>query len=375
MKSASFVKKTYIELYEFVDSVISDEINDLEVILAKLDEFKAKLTSYSIDSERSDKLKMKIQSLKQNPVLKNTDNKIVIKGNSLLNIVDDYTVIDIETTGLSSKFDRIIEISAIKIRDSKVHSKYDCLVNPKIKIDRFIEELTGITNKMLTKELPIEKVIDSFIDFIGSDVLVGHNINFDIQFINQSLIELSKKPLNNDFIDTLRISRRVNNDFPDHKLETLIKRYNLSRDKHRAIIDCMLTHQIYQEMKSKIINEKIELSTKKSTSNSKLKELISNVEYRELNNYFNNKKVCFSGELCNYQRIEASQLVIKFGGQVITTVNKNLNILVLGNEEFNINDFEKKSSKHKKAIQLRKNGLDVEIINEDRFIQLLNNSQ
>jgi DNA polymerase III subunit epsilon len=376
MKILNLFKKQRIkEVDDFIVDVIEGEIKDMGIIEETLRNFQKKYSKYNIDDELSKKFESKIIQLRKNSKSINDielSNKI--KGKSLLSLIDDYTVIDIETTGLSTKFDKIIELSAIKVRNGKIISEYSKLVNPMLKIDRFIEELTGITNKMLSKEKSIEYVIDSFIEFIGTDVILGHNINFDIQFINQALEELSLNPLCNDYVDTLRLSRKVYKEFPNHKLSTLVELHGLTRDKHRALVDCMLTHQIYERIVQKIKKEGIKLSSKKSSQYQMydLSELKPSDNPIHNDHYFANKSVCFSGDLVQFQRVEAAQLVVNLGGKVLNGVNKNLNILVLGNDKCDMSDENELSTKHKKALQLKNQGVDIDIIGESKFIEYIN---
>ncbi len=373
-----FKKQRIKEVDDLVIGVIEGKIKDLGVIEETLKKFQKKYSKYNIDDELSKEFESKIVHLRMNlKSINDIEPSKKIKGNSLLSLIDDYTVIDIETTGLSTKTDKIIELSALKVRNGKIISEYSRLVNPIIKIDRFIEELTGITNKMLSKEKSIEFVIESFIEFIGPDIILGHNINFDIQFINQALEELSLNLLLNDYIDTLRMSRKVYKEIPNHKLSTLIEFHGLTRDKHRALVDCILTHQIYQRIVKKVKKEGINLSSKKSRLYQKydLSELKPNYDLIQDDHYFANKSVCFSGELVQFQRVDAAQLVINHGGKVLSGVNRNLNILILGDDEYDKSDENDLSIKHKKALQLKNQGVNIDIIGESKFAEYINGNK
>lgn len=99
------------------------------------------------------------------------------KGKSLLNFPSDYVVIDIETTGLDPLYDEIIEVSAVRYIDNVMSDRYVSLVKPENPISDFIANLTGITNDMVSNSQPIETVLPQFLDFVGSNPLVGHNIH------------------------------------------------------------------------------------------------------------------------------------------------------------------------------------------------------
>ena len=171
------------------------------------------------------------------------------KGKSLLVNIDDYCVVDIETTGLSSNISSIIEISAIKVRNGKEVDTFSMLVNPHCRLPSFIVSLTGITDTMLNDASDIDDVLLSFIKFVKDDIIVGHNVNFDINFLYDAINRHLGMYFENDFVDTLRIARRVL-DLSKNTLDDLVSYFNIeSRDKHRALNDCSLTNKVYRELK------------------------------------------------------------------------------------------------------------------------------
>ena len=148
-----------------------------------------------------------------------------LKGKSLIEIPNKYIAFDIETTGLDSMYDEIIEIGAIKIEDGKEIETFSTLIKPEYEIDEFITELTGITNEMVMDAPKIGEVLPKFMDFIKDSVILGHNINFDINFIYDNLINEDMKPITNDFVDTLRLSRRLLPELKHHRLSDLANYY------------------------------------------------------------------------------------------------------------------------------------------------------
>ncbi|MCT0045371.1 3'-5' exonuclease [Lactococcus lactis] len=105
------------------------------------------------------------------------------KGKSLLQFPEEYVVIDIETTGLSPQWDEIIEVAALKLLNGEIVDKYQTLLKPSFPVDPFISELTGITNKMLETAPIFDDIYQDLQHFIGDNILVGHNVNFDINLI------------------------------------------------------------------------------------------------------------------------------------------------------------------------------------------------
>lgn len=89
-------------------------------------------------------------------------------------------------------------------------------------------------------------VLYEFKKFLGNDIIIGHNVNFDIDFIYDSMVDNLGEYLSNDYIDTLRISRKLLPKLKHHKLDNLIDYFNLTkRNEHRALNDCVLTNQVY----------------------------------------------------------------------------------------------------------------------------------
>lgn len=197
-----------------------------------------------------------------NTELKNTNfnNQRKEKGNSLFENIDSYTIIDLETTGLDSKNDKIIELAAIKVRNNKIISEYSQLINPGIEIDDYIINLTKIDNSMLETMPSLETKLEEYLNFIGNDVILGHNINFDINFIYDYSIKILNKPFKNNYIDTLRISKKTITDIENYKLKTLSKKLGVNYENaHRALNDCIITYNVYNKLKSfkQIQNEKM----------------------------------------------------------------------------------------------------------------------
>ena len=169
------------------------------------------------------------------------------KGHSLIKNLNDYTVLDIETTSLDSFIGEIVEISAIKVRDKKEIATFSELIKTENRLGAFTTRLTGITNEMVQNEgKDLIYVLQQFKEFLDRDIIVGHTVNFYIKFIYDSMYKNMNEYLTNDFVDTLRISRKVLPNLRHHKLDNLIDYFNLvKRDEHRALNDCVLTNQVY----------------------------------------------------------------------------------------------------------------------------------
>lgn len=176
------------------------------------------------------------------------------KGEGKLEFPSDYTIIDIETTGLSTTKNEIIELSALKVRNDKIISQYSSLIKPDNSIGSFITKLTGITNEMVADSPKITEVLPDFTEFISDDCIIGHNVNFDINFIYDNLLRHFNREFSNDYVDTMRLARKFCK-FPSHRLSYLAERFEISTEgHHRALNDCIMTYEIYKKIKIMALN-------------------------------------------------------------------------------------------------------------------------
>lgn len=169
------------------------------------------------------------------------------KGRSLLEELHDYVVLDLETTGLNPVRNEIIEVAAVKVRSGQITDSFSSLVKPERRIDSFITGLTGISNDMVADAPPIRDVLSAFLRFVEGEIVVGHNVNFDIGFLHENCRRLFGCGFSNDYVDTLRLSRKLFPEQRHHRLCDLEQRFGLHNERaHRALSDVMLTNDCYQ---------------------------------------------------------------------------------------------------------------------------------
>lgn len=298
------------------------------------------------------------------------------KGHFVCQALNDFTVIDLETTGLSTECDEIIEIVAYKVRNGVVVDKYESLINPGFAIPSFIEELTGITDEMLENKPSIEMVISDFYDFIKGEVLLGHNVHFDLNFLYDAMLKYLGVELNNNYIDTLRISRKVYPEFKSHKLKVLSKELRLSsKPTHRAAADVSATLELYEKCKAKAKEEGLvfeKLFVHKHKGYKVLTKEIRNSVAVKDETILNKEVFVFTGKLEKMDRKEAWKLVLENGGEIGNSVTSKTNYLVLGNTDYCYRLRGSKTSKMRKAETLILNGADLEIIPENVFYEMIN---
>ena len=300
-----------------------------------------------------------------------------MKGESKIEFISNYVVLDIETTGFSPQYDKIIEIGAIKVFDGKIVDEFQSLINPQCEIDDFIMQLVGITNEMLQTAPTFEIIMNDFLNFIGDDLIVGHNANFDINFLYDNYL-MHNIYFKNDFIDTLRLSRFLFKNFKSHTLDFLQTGLHLEHKiEHRAIADCLCTYDLYEYIKKHITDNNIDfksLYTKKHYHSSPVRaaDIHSSTDSFDEDHPLYNKVCVFTGALEQFTRKEAMQIVANFGGINGDNVTQKTNFLILGNNDYCSSIKDGKSNKHKKAEALILQGSDLIILPESVFYDMIN---
>ena len=167
---------------------------------------------------------------------------------SLKKYLWDYVVLDIETTGFDAKKDDIIELSAIKVVNGEIEDEFSKLIKPYGFVSNRIIELTGITREMLADATRLETTILEFNNFCKGFVVIGHNVTFDLNFINAKLYDCHKITFDNDYIDTLKLAKKHLSQLPSKKLGVIAEYFQLDTSgMHRGLKDCSVTIVCYQK--------------------------------------------------------------------------------------------------------------------------------
>ena len=145
--------------------------------------------------------------------------------------------------------DRTIEVGAVLISNRQIVDRFQSLMNPEMRVSGFIEEYTGITNRMLSSAPSIEEVMHKLKTFLALHHLVAHNASFDSRFLDAELARINHKR-QNEFACSMLSSRRLYPDAPNHKLETLVRYKSLKTDgvHHRALADAEMTAHLWIRM-------------------------------------------------------------------------------------------------------------------------------
>lgn len=180
------------------------------------------------------------------------------RGQKTDQLFSDYVVFDLETTGISCRIDRVVEISAIKVEKGQITGEFTSLVNPGVPIPYAASKVNGITDEMVKDALAFDKVLEEFLDFASDRVLVGHNIHsFDMNFIYRDCEAFWGKIPENDYVDTLGLARICLPELKHYKLTDLAEHYGISTEgAHRALNDCRMNQIIYERLGTELEKRK-----------------------------------------------------------------------------------------------------------------------
>lgn len=160
-------------------------------------------------------------------------------------MIKSFIALDLETTGLSAKEEKIIEVGAVKVVDGVEISRYQTLINPGKIISNRIIEVTGIDNEMVKDAPYIEDVISDILEYMEELPLLGHNLIFDYSFMKRAAIN-NKLEFEKMGIDTLKLARKYLTHLPSKKLDFLCEVLNIEDEQHhRAINDAVAAYKLY----------------------------------------------------------------------------------------------------------------------------------
>ena len=162
-----------------------------------------------------------------------------------------YVVLDLETTGLSCRYNRVIEFGAVRVENGIETGRLDILINPECKIPHKIAALTHITDDMVKNQPTINEAFPKILDFLQDAILVTHNAEFDFSFLQEELRRCGREILHNPVIDTLALSRYLFPKQRNHNLGSLCRNFEVNYDSevaHRADYDAGVLNDVWQPM-------------------------------------------------------------------------------------------------------------------------------
>lgn len=170
--------------------------------------------------------------------------------------LENFVCVDLETTGLNPKTDRIIEIGMVKVREGKIVEQFSSLINPRQQLEERIEQITGITQKELENQPLQKEILPQILEFLEEDVLLGHRVLFDYSFLKRAFTN-EKIPFERKGIDTLKIARKVVADCESKSLPKLCSHYGIEYHPHRALSDALATVELYQKLSELYYEEEL----------------------------------------------------------------------------------------------------------------------
>ncbi|WP_079480154.1 PolC-type DNA polymerase III [Halobacillus salinus] len=171
---------------------------------------------------------------------------------------DTYVVFDVETTGLSAVYDKIIELAAVKVQGGEIIDRFERFANPHQPLSQTTIDLTGITDDMVKDAPEIGDVLRDFHEWMKDDILVAHNASFDMGFLNAGFQRIDLGKSTNPVIDTLELARLLVPELKNHRLNTLCKKFDIELTQHhRAIYDAEATGYLLWKLLKKALERGI----------------------------------------------------------------------------------------------------------------------
>ena len=225
-------------------------------------------------------------------------------------MTDTYIALDLETTGLNPSRDRILEIGAVRVVDGQIEETYETLVNPGRKLDKRIEELTGITDEMAAGGMDTRTAVTGLVEFCGELPLLGHNILFDYSFLKQNTMNLSL-PFEKEGIDTLKIARVLFPKMEHRSLQFLCCYYQIRQEKaHRAVSDALSAMELYRRMREQFAEAPEELfASKPLIYKAKKQSPITLAQKGYLNDLLKYHKITLEMSVDSLTKNEASRMI------------------------------------------------------------------
>lgn len=282
-----------------------------------------------------------------------------LDGKLLLAYPDDYTVLDIETTGLNPQNDYITEISAIKYRNNRRVDEFSSLVKPDFSIPYYITRLTGIDDAMVADAPAIDEVILSFMDFLADDIIAGYNVGFDLSFIAENMAGYYAKRLANNYVDVMKLAQNELPFLGRYKQTAVAEYFNIATaGAHRALVDCNICNGCYQKLK--------ELAVADYRLPPQQRELVlahSSTSLKPLAD----RNIVLLGSFDGLYLKNLQEILTALGASVAQHVTASADMVIVGMADASVCD----GTDLQLAISMKSAGRNIYILKEDVFCQSL----
>ncbi len=221
--------------------------------------------------------------------------------------LENFVCVDLETTGLNPKTDRIIEIGMVKVREGKIVDQFSSLINPRQQLEERIEQITGITQKELENKPLQKEILPQILEFLEEDVLLGHRVLFDYSFLKRAFTN-EKIPFERKGIDTLKIARKVVRDCESKSLPKLCNHYGIEYHPHRALSDALATIELYRKLSELYYEEEL-FAPKPLIFKVKKESPITEAQIQRLTLLLERHNLPCAAEITSMTRNEASRYI------------------------------------------------------------------
>ena len=282
--------------------------------------------------------------------------------------LNNYLVLDTETTGLDPISDKVVQIAIITVRDGKPVDTYTSFINPKFHMPEEASKINHITDADLV-DAPSEKSVANIVlNMIDNQTVVAHNANFDFEFIN-CWASYANKAIHVNCIDTLKLSKKAFPGLTSYSLQRLIKSLKIkSVIAHRADGDALATQQLFELCKAELKTRQEKLDRYKKDIEVKHTQIKPTVDSFDKSHPLYHKTIVFTGCM-GIPRDRAMQAAVNCGAILRGKVTERTDYLCCG--EIMVSDFGR-SKKKDEAMQLNKSGTgNIKIISEQEFLDLV----
>ena len=233
-----------------------------------------------------------------------------------ITMVTSYVCVDVETTGLNPKSEKLIEIGAVKVLDGQVAETFQSFLNPGRTLEPRIVALTGITDEMLQDAPVAAQVMPKFHEFCGELPLIGHNLIFDYSFLKRAMLN-EKLSFEKKGIDTLKIARKYLPELESRNLGFLCQHFKITHTAHRALGDAQATAQLYEILRTMFYERAAEegcgvFEPKLLLHNAKREQPITVAQKEQITRYCARLGISLEQDLNAMSRAEASRFIEKY---------------------------------------------------------------
>lgn len=231
-------------------------------------------------------------------------------------MIKDYICVDVETTGLNPKVEKIIEIGAVKVINGEITERFQSFLNPGRKLENRIVALTGITDEMLSGAPSAREIMPEFQVFCGDLPIMGHNLSFDYGFIKRAMVN-ERLSFEKQGLDTLKIARKYLPQLESRSLEFLCKHFQITHTAHRALGDAEATSKLYGILCELFYDRATEEESKvflpaSLTCNVKREQPITIAQKEQIIRYCDRLGIVLDRDVNAMSRGEASRFIEKY---------------------------------------------------------------